>query len=78
MKSFKAIVAIIGMALCVSACPKPQADNTAEDNAMMNAAAPEAAMPEANAAIENNMAMPENGVDNGERTDTGPRGNPGG
>lgn len=81
MKQFKVVAAVFGMTLCVAACHKTQTENSAEDNSM-NAAAPEAATPEANAAAENaaveNSAAPENAANNGERTDTGPRGKPNG
>lgn len=84
MKQFKAIAAVLGMALCVAGC-HPKGDANADQNAV-NAAAPEAAAPEtnaaaneaANAAVENNSAAPANASTNGERTDTGPRGNPNG
>jgi uncharacterized lipoprotein len=82
MKRFKVTVAVLGMTLCVAACNKTRTTNSSEDNSM-NAATPEAATPEANAAAENaatenNVAVPENAANNGERTDTGPRGNPNG
>lgn len=84
MKQFKAIAAVVGMALCVTGCNLTKHEN-AEQNSV-NAAAPEnaasaanaAANAEANAAAENNMAAPANATNNGERTDTGPRGNPNG
>jgi len=48
----------------------------------VNAAAPAATTPEANdaanAVVDNNAATPANVTNNGERTDTGPRGNPNG
>jgi hypothetical protein len=82
MKNLKAIVAIVGIAFCLSACPKKPTNNTAADENAMNAAAPEAAAPEANAAAQNAAmgakANPGNSDRNAERTDTGPRGNPGG
>lgn len=83
MKQFKAIAAVVGMALCVTGCNMTKHDN-AEANSV-NAAAPENAAPAANAAAnadanaaENNMAAPANATNNGDRTDTGPRGNPNG
>jgi hypothetical protein len=84
MKQFKAIVAVLGMALCVTGCNLTKNQN-AEQNSV-NAAAPENAMPAANAAandaanaaVENNSTAPANATNNGERTDTGPRGNPNG
>lgn len=83
MKQFKAIAAVVGMALCVTGCNVTKHEN-AEQNSM-NAAAPENAAPAANAAAnadanaaENNMAAPANATNNGDRTDTGPRGNPNG
>jgi len=83
MKNLKAIIAIVGIAVCLSACPKkPTANNAADENSV-NAAASEATTPEANAAaenavVDNNAATPANVTNNGERTDTGPRGNPNG
>lgn len=83
MKLFKAIAAVAGMALCVTGCNMTKHEN-AEQNSV-NAAAPENAAPAANAAANaganaaaNNMAAPANATNNGERTDTGPRGNPNG
>lgn len=84
MKQFKAIVAVLGMALCVAGCKQTKTENA--DQNSMNAAAPENASPEANAAanadanaaVENKMSAPANATNNGERTDTGPRGNPNG
>ena len=73
MKFLKASIVALGLTLCVAACNKTP---KAEDNTM-NAAAPEAAAPEANAAAENattdNNAV-ENATNNGDKTDTGPRG----
>ena len=84
MKHFKAIVGVVGMALCVTGCNQTKTENAADNS--MNAAAPEAASPaanaaanaDANAAVENNMSAPANATNNGDRTDTGPRGNPNG
>ena len=81
MKQFKAIIAVLGMALCVTGCHLTKHKN-AEQNSV-NAAAPENAAPAAanaaaNAAAENKSAAPANATNNGERTDTGPRGNPNG
>ena len=89
MKSFKAMIALVGVALCLSACPK----NTTNDNIAtdMNAATNDAGAAAVNAlnAADNSVNAAGNAVDNasaalskaasnGERTDTGPRGNPGG
>jgi len=81
MKNLKAIIAIVGIAFCLSACPKKPTTNNADENSV-NAAAPAATTPEANdaanAVVDNNAATPANVTANGERTDTGPRGNPNG
>jgi len=83
MKNLKAIVAIVGIAFCLSACPKKPADENA-----MNAAAPEANasaenaaaanVAAENAALGNASAQQKGNPNSGERTDTGPRGNPNG
>ena len=84
MKNDKAIVAIVGIAFCLSACPKKPAQNTAADENAVNATAPapapaanvEAGNAADNAALGN--ASTKAKPNGGERTDTGPRGNPNG
>jgi hypothetical protein len=85
MKNLKAIIAIVGIAFCLSACPKKPVTNNADENSM-NAAAPEANAAAENVAADNvadeNAALGNASTkakpNGGERTDTGPRGNPNG
>lgn len=85
MKNVKAIIAIVGIAFCLSACPKKPTANNADENSV-NAAAPQANEAAENAAAANvaadNAALGNASTkakpNGGERTDTGPRGNPNG
>ena len=87
MKNVKAIVAIVGIAFCLSACPKKPAQNMAADENSVNAAAPQSNEAAAENAAAANVAADNAALGNastkakpngGERTDTGPRGNPNG
>jgi PBP1b-binding outer membrane lipoprotein LpoB len=74
MTKFKAVATILGLTLCLAACQKTKTQNSATDTSVNAAAMTDVNGTDQNAALDQNASA--NTADNGERTDTGPRGNP--